>query len=414
MMMSKAKSASFAIASLARIRLFDPIAAVGQLLGNRFTQRRLVFDDEQMFLRVRHLRRRQYIDTQRTRLSRHTNGPLSPLLTGDIAACRFISCFGVFVADHRMDVAVASRSFSRNSTLRQELSLRYPLSRFNDTNRVLAGDELVAFLRGHTKAITGLDVLSDAVFRAVPELRLVSKYGVGLDMIDLDAARRHGVSVRWTPGVNRQAVAELTIAFMIGLCRAIVPLARELSEGSWRRPGGRQLSSAVVGVLGCGAVGQTVARLCNAFGATVLAHDIRAYDDFYLDTGVAPVSLERLLGESDIVTIHLPLDASTRGLIDARALALMKPSAFLVNTARGGIVDETALEGALREQRLAGAAADVFSVEPPGDAALLRLPNFIGTPHIGAGTEEAVLAMGRAAIAGLEGGGGSVDLTSNP
>jgi len=313
-----------------------------------------------------------------------------------------------------MDVAVASSSFSRNSTLRQELTLRYPLSRFNDTNRVLAGSELAAFLRGHTKAITGLDVLSDAVFRAVPELRVVSKYGVGLDMIDLDAARRHGVSVRWTPGVNRQAVAELTIALMIGLCRAIVPLARELSEGTWRRPGGRQLSSAVVGVLGCGAVGQTVARLCHAFGATVLAHDIRAYVDFYLETGVAPVSLERLLGESDIVTIHLPLDASTRGLIDARALARMKPSAFLVNTARGGIVDETALEAALREQRLAGAAADVFSVEPPVDAALLRLPNFIGTPHIGAATEEAALAMGRAAIAGLDGGGGSVDLTSNP
>ena len=312
-----------------------------------------------------------------------------------------------------MAVAVASRSFARNPTLRQELTLRYPLARFNDTNRVLAGDELATFLRGHTKAITGLDVLTDAVFRAVPELRLVSKYGVGLDMIDLDAARRHGVTVRWTPGVNRQAVAELTIALMIDLCRAIVPLARDLGAGRWRQPGGRQLSSAVIGVLGCGAVGQAVARLCTAFGATVLAHDIRAYDGFYLETGVKPVALANLLGESDIVTIHLPLDPSTRGLIDARALALMKPSAFLVNTARGGIVDETALKAALLEQRLAGAAADVFSPEPPIDMELLTLPNFIGTPHIGASTEEAALAMGRAAIAGLEGGGASVDLTSN-
>lgn len=321
----------------------------------------------------------------------------------------------VHTYDPAMLVAVASRSFSRNPTLRKELTLRYPLSRFNDTNRVLADDELVKFLRGHTRAITGLDVLSDAVFRAVPELRLVSKYGVGVDMIDLDAARRHGVTVRWTPGVNRQAVAELTIAFMIGLGRAIVPLARELSEGIWRQPGGRQLSSALVGVLGCGAVGQTVARLCTAFGATVLAHDIVPYDDFYLETGVKPVALERLLSESDIVTIHLPLDVSTRGLIDARALALMKPSAFLVNTARGGIVDETALKAALLEHRLAGAAADVFSTEPPSDTELLRLPNFIGTPHIGAATEEAVLAMGRAAIAGLDDGGeGWVDLTSNP
>jgi phosphoglycerate dehydrogenase-like enzyme len=313
-----------------------------------------------------------------------------------------------------MKVAVASASFSRNPTLRNELTIRHPGSRFNDTNRVLDGEELVTFLRGHTHAITGLDVLSEFVFHRVPELRLVSKYGVGLDMIDLDAARRHGVAIRWTPGVNRQAVAELTIAFMIALCRAVVPLSRELAEGKWRRPGGRQLSSAIVGVLGCGAVGQTVARLCRAFGATVLAHDIRAYDEFYAETGVTPVACDALLEASDIVTIHLPLDAATRGLIDARALGRMKASAFLVNTARGGIVDEAALRAALLEGRLAGAAADVFSVEPPVDCELLRLPNFIGTPHIGAGTEEAVLAMGRAAIAGLEGAGGSVDVTSNP
>jgi D-3-phosphoglycerate dehydrogenase len=316
--------------------------------------------------------------------------------------------------DRGVPVAVASRSFSRNTTLRLELTSRYPLARFNDTNRVLAGDELVAFLRGHTRAITGLDVVTEAVFRAVPELRLISKYGVGLDMIDLAAARRHGVTVRWTPGVNRQAVAELTIAFMIDLCRAVVPLAGDMSEGRWRQPGGRQLSSAVVGILGCGAVGQTVARLSRAFGARVLAHDIRALDDFYRDTGVEPVALDRLLSESDIVSIHLPLDASTRGLMDARALARMKPTAFLVNTARGGIVDETALEAALRSQRLAGAAVDVFAAEPPGDMTLLKLPNVIGTPHIGASTAEAALAMGRAAIAGLEGGGDSVDLTSNP
>jgi len=131
---------------------------------------------------------------------------------------------------------------------------------------------LVRFLSGYTHAITGLDVLDDAVFSAVPELRLVSKYGVGLDMIDLDAARRHGVAVRWTPGVNRQAVAELTICFMIALCRSIVPLASQLAAGGWSHPGGRQLSSCTVGIVGCGCVGQQVARLSRAFGATVLAH----------------------------------------------------------------------------------------------------------------------------------------------
>jgi len=312
-------------------------------------------------------------------------------------------------------VAVASRSFSRNPILRQELLDRYPGSRFNDEGTaVLSGDTLIAFLRGARTAITGLDVLDEAVFRAVPELRLVSKYGVGLDMIDLDAARRHGVSVRWTPGVNRQAVAELAICFMIALCRGVVSLAQDLAAGRWHHPGGRQISSSTVGVVGCGHVGRQVARICRAMGAQVLANDIRTDDDFYRDAGVTPTTLDALLQQSDIVTIHVPLDASTRGLIDARALALMKPDALLINTARGGIVDEQALKQALLERRLGGAAFDVFAVEPPLDHELLLLPNFIGTPHIGGGTREAALAMGRAAMAGLEGGTGSVDLTSNP
>jgi phosphoglycerate dehydrogenase-like enzyme len=309
-------------------------------------------------------------------------------------------------------VAVASRSFSRNARLRDELLTRYPNTRFNDTDRILIGDELIGFLRGHEKAITGLDRLDERVFSGVPELRLVSKYGVGLDMIDLDAARRHGVSIRWTPGVNREAVAELTIALMIALSRRIVPLATEMRGGQWHQPGGRQISSAVIGILGCGEVGQQVARLCRAFGANVIANDIRAYDDFYRAHGVTAVDLWTLLAQSDFVTLHVPLDGSTRGMIGAREMGSMKPTAFLINTARGGIVDETALKAALVDGRLAGAAFDVFATEPPIDRELLQLPGFLATPHIGGSTDEAVLAMGRAAIAGLDSSPESVDLTA--
>jgi len=302
----------------------------------------------------------------------------------------------------RVPVAVASHSFPKNVTLRRELLDRYPAVRFNETGRPLGGEALVQFLSGHERAITGLETLDERLFQAVPELRIVSKYGVGLDMIDLDAARRCGVSIRWTPGVNRQAVAELTIAFMIALCRSVVPLARDLAAGGWGHARGRQLSSALVGVLGCGHIGQQVARLCRAFGAAVLAHDVRPYDEFYRAHDITPVSLDALLAGSDIVTVHVPLDRSTRGLIGSRELALMKPSAFLVNTARGGIVDEAALRAALVGQCLGGAAFDVFAQEPPADPGLVALPNFIGTPHIGGATEEAVLAMGRAAIEGLD------------
>jgi D-3-phosphoglycerate dehydrogenase len=285
---------------------------------------------------------------------------------------------------------------------------------FNDVGpTVLSGHALVDFLRGYSHAITGLDVLDADVFRSLPDLRVVSKYGVGLDMIDLDAARRHGVSIRWTPGVNRQAVAELTICFMIALCRSVVPLARDLASGEWRHSGGRQISSSTVGIVGCGHVGQQVARICRSFGATVIAHDIRDYDDFYRESGVVPMTLEMLLARSDIVTLHVPLDASTRNMIDERSLAMMKPGAFLINTARGGVVDEEALKRALLQQRLGGAAFDVFAIEPPVDRELLLLPTFIGTPHIGGGTREAVLAMGRAAIEGILGGPTALDLTSN-
>jgi D-3-phosphoglycerate dehydrogenase len=310
-------------------------------------------------------------------------------------------------------VAVASRSFSRDVRLRDELLERYPHSRFNDTGRTLKADALVEFLRGHPKAITGLETLDEPLFRAVPELRVISKYGVGLDMIDVDAARRHGVRVWWTPGVNRQAVAELTVCLMLALCRRILPLAFDVRDGRWHQPVGRQLSSATVGILGCGHVGQQVARLCRAFGATVLAYDIRAYETFYREMPVRAVAFDELLAESDILTIHVPLDASTRGMIGTRELARMKTTAFLLNTARGGIVDELALKAALVEGRLAGAACDVFAEEPPRDPGLLTLPTFLATPHIGGSTHESVLAMGRAAIAGLDGSGGAVDLTAH-
>jgi len=302
-------------------------------------------------------------------------------------------------------VAVASHSFGRHPTLRRELVERYPDSVFNDTLKPLRGDALVAFLRGYSHAITGLEVLDAPVFAALPDLKIVSKYGVGLDTIDFEAARRHGVSIRYTPGVNRQAVAELTIAFMIVLARRLGPLTREMHAGTWTHGGGRQLSSATVGLVGCGHVGKTVAPLCRAFGARVIAHDIvddEAQRAFYRAHGVTPVSLDTLLREADFVSLHLPLDASTRAMIGAPQIALMKPTAFLINTARGGIVDETALKAALADHKIGGAAFDVFLMEPPTDKEWLSMSNFVGTPHVGGSSEEAVLAMGRAAIAGLD------------
>ncbi|MBI2978711.1 MAG: phosphoglycerate dehydrogenase [Rhodospirillales bacterium] len=299
-------------------------------------------------------------------------------------------------------VAVTSRSFSRHPVLRRELLARYPDAVFNDSGLVLAGNALIGFLDGHDKAITGLEKLDAGVFAALPKLKIVSKYGVGFDMIDLAAMAKAGVRLGWTGGTNKRSVAELVIALAIGLLRHIPESSCALQAGAWPQFPGRQLSDRVVGVVGCGHVGKDVSLLLRSFGCRVLAHDIRDFPDFYKRHGVEPVGLEKLLKESDVVTLHLPLDTSTRNILSAERLSLMKREAILINAARGGLVDEQALKAMLKEGFLAGAAFDVFAEEPPADLELARLPNFIATPHMGGAAEEAALAMGRAAINGLE------------
>ena len=306
------------------------------------------------------------------------------------------------MTDQLSRVAVASRSFSRHPELRRRLLERHAGVTFNDAGESLSGERLIAFLKGHDMAITALEVLDERVFAALPELKVVGKYGVGLDMIDLQAMARHGVRLGWTGGVNRRAVSELVIAFAIALLRHVPACNAMVREGGWRQVQGRQLSGRTVGIVGCGHVGKDLSLLLKAFGATILAHDLLDFPDFYRAHGIRPVGLEALLRESEIVTLHLPLDATTRGILSAERLALMRPDAILINAARGGLVDETALKAMLQDGRLAGAAFDVFATEPPEDSGLLALPNFLATPHIGGSSQEAVLAMGMAAIAGLE------------
>ena len=304
--------------------------------------------------------------------------------------------------DFQSRVAVCSRSFSRNPTLRNELFASYAHVRFNDAGCQLEGDELVDFLRGCDKAITALEVLNESVLSRLPELKVVGKYGVGLDMIDLDAMRKYGKRLGWTGGVNKRSVSELVIAFAITMLREVSAANREVLSGTWRQHVGRQLSGKVVGIIGCGNIGKDLTPLLRAFGCSVLVNDIRNYADFYAVHDIEPVSLENLLTRSDVVTLHVPLDESTRCLLDSKRLALMKSDAVLINAARGGLVDETALKQMLKEKQLAAAAFDVFSIEPPQDYELLELPNFLCTPHIGGSAHEAILAMGRAAIKGLE------------
>lgn len=299
-------------------------------------------------------------------------------------------------------IAVASRSFSRHPVLRAELLARYPDTTFNDAGRSLAGEALAAFLDGHDKAVTALERIDEALLQRLPALKVIGKYGVGLDMIDMEAMVRHGVRLGWTGGVNRRSVTELVVSTAIALLRHVPAGNREILSGTWRQLMGRQLTGKTVGIVGCGHIGKDLVPVLKAFQCRVLAHDLLDFPDFHALHGVESVSIEALLREADVVTLHLPLDTSTLGILSAERLALMKSTAILINAARGGLVDEPAMKSMLMDGRLAGAAFDVFAVEPPADRELLALPNFLATPHIGGSAEEAVLAMGRAAIEGLD------------
>ena len=302
----------------------------------------------------------------------------------------------------KIKVAVTSRSFSKNNALREELLQHFTNVTFNDEGLILQGAELVCFLKGHQKAITALEKIDDEVLSKLPELQVISKYGVGLDMIDFQAMCKHNVKLGWTGGVNRRSVSELVISFAIALLRHVPACHREVLKGIWQQHIGSHLSGRTVGIIGCGFVGKDLVKLLQAFDCPILVNDVKNYGEFYKQYNIKAVEKEELLAKSDIVSLHTPLNDSTRNMLTAELLSLMKSDAILINTARGGLLDEGALKLMLMSEKLGGAALDVFTIEPPEDKDLLDLPNFIVTPHIGGSANEAIIEMGRAAIGGLE------------
>jgi len=299
-------------------------------------------------------------------------------------------------------VAVCSRSFSQNTRLRAELLSRYSHVTFNETGCQLAGDDLIGFLRGHNKAITALETIDNDILSALPELDVIGKYGVGLDMIDLHAMQKHGVKMGWTGGVNKRSVSELVVSFAIYLLHRVTFANSEVKKGEWYQVKGRQLTGRTFGIIGCGHIGKDLIELLRPFGCTILVNDIIDFPEFYQLNNVRAVDLDDLLAQSDIVSLHLPLNSSTDNIINKERIQLLKKDAIFINIARGGLIDEIALEQRILEGNLGGAALDVFAVEPPVNCTIAHLQNVIVTPHIGGSTEDAIYSMGMAAIEGLD------------
>jgi phosphoglycerate dehydrogenase-like enzyme len=250
--------------------------------------------------------------------------------------------------------------------------------------RRIGDAEVVINIRAHAR-------FTDPVLAGCPKLRLISIWGTGTDNVDLAACRARGVAVTNTPGVNAHAVAEHTVALMLAITRRIPAMDRDTRGGQWPRGLLVQLEGQTVGLVGLGAIGSRVAQLLQPFGVRLLAATYGPDAGRAAAAGARHVPVETLLRESDIVSLHLRLSADTQGYVGRDRLGLMKQTAFLVNTARGGIVDKAALVDALRDGRIAGAALDVFHEEPiPAGDPILGLPNVVLTPHNGGMTREVI------------------------
>lgn len=254
----------------------------------------------------------------------------------------------------------------------------------------LSAPELAAIIPGYDGVILGLDVCDASVIAAADRLRVISRYGAGYDKVDLEAATQRGIVVTNTPGANRIAVAELTIGLIFSLARRIPQVAANARQGIWTRAQGWELTGKTLGLIGLGAIGREVAQRAQGLGMRVLAYD--PYVSAPVN-GVTLVELDALLREAHVVSLHCAATPETINLINAERLAQMRPGAYLVNTARGDLVDEDALYQALVSGQLAGAASDVFRREPPEGSPLLALDNFIATLHMGSTTAESVERM---------------------
>jgi len=293
-------------------------------------------------------------------------------------------------------VFVTSKSFSRAAPDALDLLKGNGIDVDFAAKRTMTTPEIAAEIRGYDALIVGNDAVDDTVFAAADRLRLVHMHGTGLDAIDVAAATERGILVANASGVNRNAVAELTVALMLIAARSIDRHIEILKAGRWDRSAGSEVSGKTIGVLGLGNTGRRVVELLSGFNVRVVGFDIRPDVAWAASNGVALAeSADEVFAAADFLILALSLNPETERIVDAGRLALMKPSAILVNTARGGLIDEAALCAALAEKRIAGAALDAFDPEPLAADSPFRSSGAVLTPHLAATSHEAAANVSR-------------------
>ena len=302
-------------------------------------------------------------------------------------------------------VAVTSRSFSTNQFLVKKLKESYPNVSLNLTGKTLKENELVKFLANADKAIVGIEIIDKDILDQLPKLKLISKYGVGLNNLDLDECKKRNIQIKFQPGSNKQSVAEFTLLLMLNSLRQVHNNKTEIIEGNWTQAKGQELKGKKIGIIGFGNIGSCLVGLLKPFGNKILFFDERKFSsaeiDKFDDKNLKQASISEVLSTSDIVSIHIPLSSGTKNMINKNAFKQMKESIILINTSRGGIVDEVELYKFLKNNNLAFASFDVFEHEPAFKSPLLKLDNFFASSHRASLTEQGIESMGIAAINGL-------------
>jgi D-3-phosphoglycerate dehydrogenase len=292
-------------------------------------------------------------------------------------------------------VLVAARSFAASPEAKAVLAAQGYELVLNPYDRPLTEAELLPLVRGVDALITGNDAVTAAVIAAgLPTLKIIAKHGVGYNTIDIAAAKRCGVPVTVTPGANSKSVADLALALMLTLARHVLRLDRAVRAGSWGRLGGSELSGKTLGIIGTGSIGGEVAKRAHGFDMAIIAYDVCPRPDLVELYGVKYLPQAAVLAQADFVSLHAPALPETRGMINLASLRTMKPTAYLINTARGDLIVEDDLYIALTEGIIAGAGLDTFVHEPLRDSRLFGLDNVVLTPHAGANTREAVIRTG--------------------
>ena len=315
-------------------------------------------------------------------------------------------------------VAVASRSFSKNNDLVKNLQSKYSSVVLNNFGKTLQGDELINFLMPATKAIIGIEELTEPVLAKLTKLKVISKYGVGLNNLDLKLLKKRNIRLGFTPGVNKQSVAELALTLILIGLKKIQDNNINIINGSWPQEKGSELYGKNIGLLGFGNIGQKLTSLLQPFDCKISFFDEKKFSKGEISeissklnfdpNFIKQMSLKQLLKESDILSIHLPFNASTENIISLDELNELRSNVCIVNTARGGIVNEEDLYIFLSENPSSFAGFDVYKEEPAINNPLFKLKNFFGTSHRSSLTNEGILSMGMAAINGLD---DNIDIT---